>query len=63
MVFVLIQNVLGIEHLKKINGVNCMKIKRCKNCNDILPMSSSDYGLVDYLCYVCWTKREEKRKE
>ncbi len=40
-----------------------MKIKRCKNCNDILPMSSSDYGLVDYLCYVCWTKREEKRKE
>ena len=35
------------------------KIKRCKSCNDVLPFTNGDFGLVDYLCYVCWTKREE----
>ena len=37
-------------------------IKRCKKCNDILPATSSDYKNVDGLCYVCWTKRENKLK-
>ena len=39
------------------------KIEKCRNCGDILNKTSGDYGLVDYLCYACWTKREEKRKQ
>jgi len=38
------------------------KIDRCKKCGDVLNLTSGDYGLVDYLCYACWTEREEKRK-
>lgn len=37
------------------------KIKRCKKCNDILPCTNGDFGLVDYLCYACWIERELKK--
>ena len=34
------------------------EIKKCVKCGDVLPLTSGDFGLVDYLCYVCWTERE-----